>query len=65
MLVSGLLFQVIFFQLSGLISSLAGAAIGFSILFLLYAVGGGGAGDVKFMTGVGHGLAPIIRSWFT
>jgi prepilin peptidase CpaA len=39
-----------------LVTSLLGALFGFSMLFFFYVVGGMGAGDVKFMAGVGAWL---------
>ncbi len=41
---------------TGLLNSLAGFAIGFSILFVLWATGGGGGGDVKVMGALGAWL---------
>lgn len=58
MFIAGLLFQLAFGGWSsgdgrlvgaGLASGLAGFAIGFGLLFVLWMVGGGGGGDVKFM----------------
>jgi len=43
---------------SGWPLSVAGAAVGFGALILLYAVGGMGAGDVKLMAGIGAWLGP-------
>lgn len=39
--------------LAGLQSSLAGFAVGFGLLFILFAIGGGGGGDVKLMGALG------------
>lgn len=39
--------------LSGLLFSLKGFATGFGILFVLFAIGGGAGGDVKFMGALG------------
>lgn len=50
---SGMIFHVAVGGLGGLAFSIGGFAVGFVILFVLYAIGGGGAGDVKFMGGVG------------
>jgi prepilin peptidase CpaA len=47
--VSGALIGFIF----GGLSSLAGAALGFAIFFILYIAGGMGAGDVKLFSAVG------------
>lgn len=47
---------------SGLLFSLAGFGTGFGILFLLWAIGGGGGGDVKLMGAVGAwvGALPVL-----
>ena len=49
----GLILQLSFFGLSGLISALIGFAIGFGFFFLFYIFGGMGAGDVKLMGALG------------
>lgn len=41
---------------AGLGQSLAGFAVGFGILFVLFLIGGGGAGDVKLMGALGAWL---------
>jgi len=51
--VAGVLFYGITDGGSGLLFSLGGFAMGFGILFLLMAIGGGAAGDVKFMGAMG------------
>ncbi len=38
--------------------SLSGFAVGFGILFVLWLIGGGGGGDVKFMGALGAWLGP-------
>ena len=43
---------------AGLGWSLAGFAVGFGILFVLWLIGGGGGGDVKFMGALGAWLGP-------
>lgn len=48
-----LLLQTIQGGLSGLTSSLIGAALGFALLLLPYLMGGIGAGDVKLLTVIG------------
>lgn len=47
---------------AGLQTSLAGFAVGFGILFILFATGGGGGGDVKLMGALGAwvGVQTII-----
>lgn len=39
--------------IGGLLFSLAGFGVGFGILFVLFAIGGGAGGDVKFMGALG------------
>ncbi len=56
--VSGLLFHICVMRLPGLWFSLGGFAVGFGILFVLWIIGGGGAGDVKLMGAVGAWLGP-------
>lgn len=55
---SGLIFNLSVAGGNGLFRSLSGFAVGFLILFVLYLVGGGGAGDVKFMGGLGAWIGP-------
>ena len=45
--------------LQGLIFSIQGLALGFTLLILFYAAGGMGAGDVKLMGAVGSILGPM------
>lgn len=47
---------------NGMLFSVAGFATGFGILFLLWAIGGGGGGDVKLMGAVGAwvGALPVL-----
>ncbi len=45
----GLLYQVAFNQWAGLLDGLAGFAVGFGLLFVLWMIGSGGGGDVKLM----------------
>jgi prepilin peptidase CpaA len=56
--VSGLVYRTATGGWTGCLDSLAGFAVGFAVLFVLYAIGGGGAGDVKFMAAVGSWLGP-------
>ena len=44
------------------LQSVGGLAVGFALPFLLYAVGGRGAGDVKLLAGIGAwmGLRPVV-----
>jgi len=44
--------------LKGLLFSLGGFAIGFVVLLVLWLIGGGGGGDVKFMGALGAWLGP-------
>ncbi len=63
---AGLLFHLITGGLAGLGNSLAGFAIGFGILFVLWLIGGGGGGDVKLMGALGAwvGFKPIVAVFF-
>lgn len=54
----GLVCQVAFNGLAGLGQSLGGFAVGFGILLVLWLIGGGGAGDVKFMGALGAWMGP-------
>lgn len=54
--VMALIFHTVTGGLSGLGGSLLGFAVGFSILFVLWLIGGGGGGDVKLMGAVGAWL---------
>lgn len=58
LLVLGIVFHT--FAGAGWPLSVAGAAVGFGALILLYAVGGMGAGDVKLMAGIGAWLGPAL-----
>jgi len=49
----GIVYHGAMFGASGVAQSMAGAAIGFSVLIVLYAIGAMGAGDVKFVTAIG------------
>jgi prepilin peptidase CpaA len=40
-----------------------GMILGFVLTFLMYAVGGRGAGDVKLMAGIGAWLGPLATWW--
>jgi prepilin peptidase CpaA len=55
-LLSGIVYHAANTGVAGLVSSLLGAFFGFGVLFLLYLMGGMGAGDVKLMAGVGAWL---------
>ena len=58
--------------LAGLLASLAGFALGMALLFLPFAMGGGGAGDVKFLAAMcwalgwdpGIYFSPLFWEWF-
>ncbi len=56
LLISGLVYHGITGGVDGLIHSVIGALFGFCILFMLFLMGGMGAGDVKLMAGVGAWL---------
>ncbi len=49
MFAAGWIFQILFHGWGGLLDGLAGFAIGFGVLFVLWFIGGGGGGDVKLM----------------
>jgi prepilin peptidase CpaA len=57
LLATGLAYHTLSGGLEGLGQSLCGALVGFVPLFLLYLLGGMGAGDVKLMAGLGAWLA--------
>jgi prepilin peptidase CpaA len=44
----------------GLLFSAAGFGVGFGILLVLWLIGGGGGGDVKFMGALGAWLGPML-----
>lgn len=54
----GLTFQVATAGWAGLGAAAGGFAVGFGILLVLWLIGGGGAGDVKFMGALGVWLGP-------
>jgi prepilin peptidase CpaA len=45
------------------LESAVGLAVGFALTFVMYAVGGRGAGDVKLMAGIGSWLGPWPVLW--
>jgi prepilin peptidase CpaA len=45
------------------LESLTGLIVGFALTFVLYAVGGRGAGDVKLMAGIGSWVGPWSVVW--
>jgi prepilin peptidase CpaA len=59
-LAAGLLTSTLIGGWIGLAQSLAGAAAGFSVLVLFFAMGGVGAGDVKLLTALGAWLGPVM-----
>ncbi|WP_158265181.1 prepilin peptidase [Blastopirellula marina] len=44
----------------GLTHSLLGMLVGFALLFVLFLIGGGGGGDVKFMAALGAWFGPAL-----
>jgi prepilin peptidase CpaA len=56
LLLGGLLFHALNGGATGLAYSLTGAALGFFVLIVFYALGGVGAGDVKLLAAVGAWL---------
>jgi prepilin peptidase CpaA len=59
LLLTGLAFRGVTGGWGGLINGLEGFAVGFGLLFVLWLIGGGGGGDVKFMAAVGAWLGPL------
>lgn len=59
-LFSGLAVSAVLGGMTGLASSLLGAALGFGTLVVFFAMGGVGAGDVKLMTALGAWLGPYL-----
>jgi len=51
------------FALTSPLESCEGLTVGFILTFLMYAVGGRGAGDVKLMAGIGTWLGPWPVVW--
>lgn len=49
----GLVYQVVFNQVDGLLAAGTGFAAGFGLLFILWMIGSGGGGDVKLMGALG------------
>jgi prepilin peptidase CpaA len=52
-LAAGLMWLTFFHGWRGALSSIAGAAVGFVLFFVVYWLGGRGGGDVKLMAGLG------------
>ncbi len=59
-LVLAFAFQIGFGGLAGFKSALAGFGLGFGTLFVLWLIGGGGAGDVKLMGALGAWLGGMM-----
>ncbi len=57
-LAAALVFHGVTSGLAGLGTALAGFALGFGVLFVLWLIGGGGGGDVKLMGALGAWLGP-------
>jgi prepilin peptidase CpaA len=62
LLLSGLIYHGFVGGSVGLGASLLGMLFGFGILLLLYALGGMGAGDVKFMAAIGAWLGMPVTA---
>jgi prepilin peptidase CpaA len=58
LLIAGLVFRATTGGWDGFFNALAGFAVGFGLLFVLWLLRGGGGGDVKFMAAVGAWLGP-------
>ena len=56
LMLSGLFYHVVHGGASALAGSFLGAMVAFGIMIVLYAMGGMGAGDVKFVTAIGAWL---------
>ncbi len=56
----GVVFHTVAHGWSGLWFSMAGFAVGFAILYVLWLIGGGGGGDVKLMGAVGAWSGPLF-----
>ena len=56
--VAGVIYHTATYGFSGLGYSLLGFLAGFSLLFVLWIIGGGGAGDVKLMGALGAWMGP-------
>ena len=56
MCVAGIVYQVAFYRMDGLWTSLLGFAAGFGILFVLWMIATAGGGDVKLMAALGTWL---------
>lgn len=59
----GLVYQVAFNGLNGLVEGLMGFAVGFGLLFLLWMIGTGGGGDVKLMGALSVWLGFRMTLW--
>jgi prepilin peptidase CpaA len=57
--VSGLIYSALFPSGIGLLGSLAGFAVGLSLLLVPWLLGGGGMGDVKMLAALGAWLGPL------
>lgn len=55
---AGMAFNLIWQGWAGFQASLLGFAAGFAIMFVLWLIGGGGAGDLKLMAALGAWLGP-------
>jgi prepilin peptidase CpaA len=63
LLAGGLIYHVVDGGRAGLAGSIIGAVVGFSVMIMIYTMGGMGAGDVKFVTALGAWLGlPLTLS---
>lgn len=59
-LLIGVAFHAAVHGWGGLSHSLLGSLVGFALLFVLFLIGGGGGGDVKFMAALGAWFGPVL-----
>ncbi|MDP3920547.1 MAG: A24 family peptidase [Candidatus Omnitrophota bacterium] len=60
MALAGILFQTVTAGSDGFMASLAGFALGIALLYIPFALGGMGGGDVKLLAAIGAFVGPII-----
>lgn len=60
MILTGILMQTIYGGTAGLKESVFGALLGIALLYLPFALGGMGGGDVKLMSAIGAFAGPLV-----